>query len=161
MGPAASTRTKRDHWPDREAFLQSCHRSGLYQGLSEDGLGTFADAALRVTEDGVALRFPKDWEAHFYTNAPCPADHFGQVRAPVVGIRGRSSIFLDDARWRDLTSRQPKGWFCQMQDCGHLLPLERPDLAAATVVDGLRAVGVLPRVDAPLSRTPGPGSRLF
>lgn len=143
IGPAAKARVKRDRWPDRQAFLQSCRRSGLYDGMSEQGLQTFADAALREADEGVALAFPKDWEAHFYTNPPWPAQIFGRIRSPVVGLRGRSTIFLDDARWRDLTSRQPAGWFQQTLDAGHLLPLEHPELAAVRVIEGLQAVGVL------------------
>ena len=111
--------------------------------MSEEGLQTFANAAVRDTDDGVALVFPKDWEAHFYTNAPWPAPLFGRVRTPVVGLRGRSTLFLDDARWRDLTSRQRTGWFRQTLEAGHLLPLEHPELAAAWVIEGLQAVGVL------------------
>ena len=111
--------------------------------MSEEGLQTFANAAVRDTDDGVALVFPKEWEAHLYTNAPWPAPLFGRVRTPVVGLRGRSTLFLDDARWRDLTSRQRTGWFRQTLEAGHLLPLEHPELAAAWVIEGLQAVGVL------------------
>ncbi|WP_434570274.1 alpha/beta fold hydrolase [Pseudomonas sp. Z3-6] len=144
IGPAAKARVKRDRWPDRQAFLESCRRSGLYAGMSERGLQIFADAALYETDGGVTLTFPKDWEAHFYTNPPWPAQIFGKIRKPVVGLRGRSTIFLDDTRWRDLTSRQPTGWFEQMLDAGHLLPLEHPEFAAAMVIEGLQAVGVVP-----------------
>ena len=136
--PAKSTLAKRDHWPDAEAFRVSCERSGLYRDVSTDVMEDFVTAALKPVEGGVGLRFPKAWEAHFYMTPANPIPALAQIQRPVIGLRGRSSIYLDDRRWNRVTRAQARGWYEQHPQHGHLIPLEAPQLTAQRVKAGLR-----------------------
>ena len=144
LQPAKATFAKRDTWPDEAAFRASCAKSGLYEGLRADAMDAFVRAAIEPGGDGVRLTFPKAWEAHFYATPPFPGEALGRVQAPVVGLRGASSVFLDDARWTQLVARQPTGWYRQLGEHGHLLPLEAPEATADALLEGLQVQGVLP-----------------
>lgn len=60
-----------------------------------------------MTDDGVRLRFPKRWEAHFYTVLHLVGRGLVRLRVPVVALRGRPSIFLTKRRWRALMRALP------------------------------------------------------
>lgn len=135
--PIAGAVRKRDRWPTRAAFLESCRRSGLYDRLSESALEAFADAALVVDGDGVTLAYPKRWEAWGYATAPSPIAALRTIEVPIVGLRGRSSVFLDDTRWAACVAAAPRGTYEQLPKFGHLLPLEAPAQTARAVLDAV------------------------
>jgi pimeloyl-ACP methyl ester carboxylesterase len=139
--PAKAALGKRDRWPDEAAFRRSCDRSGLYRRLTPEGLDALVAAAVRSTDSGVSLVFPKEWEAYGYMTAPFPGRALASVTVPVIGVRGEPSVFLDDRRWRVCVAAQPSGWFTQLGGVGHLLPLEAPARAAAAIFEGLDALG--------------------
>ncbi|MEZ4450897.1 MAG: alpha/beta hydrolase [Nannocystaceae bacterium] len=140
--PAKGALRKRDTWPDVAAFRQSCERSGLYRRVPPAGMEALIDAAVRPSEGGVSLVYPKAWEAYGYMTATFPGRALAAVELPVIGIRGEPSIFLDERRWRACIAGQPKGWFRQLDRVGHLLPLEAPERTAAAIFEGLDAVGL-------------------
>ncbi len=140
--PAKATHHKRDTWIDAAAFRVSCARSGLYDALTPEAMDAFVASALVPSADGVTLAFPKAWEAHFYSTPPFPRQALANIRVPAVGLRGAPSMFLDDSRWRRCTALLPSGWFRELADFGHLLPLEGPAETASAIVEGLAAVGL-------------------
>lgn len=140
--PAKGALRKRESWPDVAAFRRSCERSGLYRRVSPTGMEALIAAAVRPTASGVSLVYPKTWEAHGYMTATFPGAALARVEIPVIGIRGEPSIFLDERRWRACIAGQPKGWFKQLDQVGHLLPLEAPERAAAAIFAGLDAHGL-------------------
>lgn len=143
LTPAGPTRRKRDRWDDEAAFRASATRSGLYEGLSPEAFEAFVAAAIRPPDDAPqsderTLVFPKVWEAHWFDIPPNPWPAMAKVSVPVVAVRGRSSIFLDDVRWEGLLRGAPHAVRHQLVDHGHLLPLEAPAPTAQLVLDGLR-----------------------
>ncbi len=140
--PAKATLHKRDTWEDEASFRRSCAKSGLYKRVPQDAMDALVKASIRPCASGVTLTYPKEWEAHFYMTPPFPGHTLSQVNTPVIGIRGEPSIFLDDNRWNRCIAGQPKGWFAQLDQVGHLLPLEAPRRAASTILEGIRAQGL-------------------
>lgn len=140
--PAKGAARRRDHWDNPDAYLETCRRCGIYDGMDAAGLNALAQGALVQSERGVKLAFPKLWEARILTTAYWPGPTLRNLHLPVVGIRGASSMFLDDTKWRGCTHVISNGWYRQLPEYGHLLPLEAPQAAAAAVLEGIEAQGL-------------------
>lgn len=141
--PARGAARRRDWWPDRGAYLESCRRSGVYDRFDPEALDALADAALVEGDGGVTLAFSSAWEAHVLTQATWPGAALRGLQVPVVGVRGRSSMFLDDVKWQRCKRAIGNGWYEQLPEYGHLLPLEGPRAATEAIWRGLAAQRIL------------------
>lgn len=138
MQPAKGTLRKADTWPSREAFLSYCRRFKGYGQFDEEAFAALAAHGVEDLPDGrVALVFPKDWEAHNYTQPPSASAVLRAFEMPCVAIRGRPSLFLGDSLWHDWKARAPATCFLEDTRFGHLLPLEAPRACADLVRRGL------------------------
>lgn len=148
MQPMRGAVQKRDHWPDKAAFLESCVRSGLYKKFNETGMQALCDHAVKTDARGLSLAYPKQWEAYNYGQVCDPIPALKQLEVPVVGIRAGDSFFMTNRHWRRFVGAPSMRWQTQLSQLGHLAPLEDPALCASALFAGLEAVGELAS-DAP------------
>lgn len=143
MQPMRGAVQKRDHWPDKAAFLESCARSGLYDKFNEAGMQALCEHAVRTDSDGLSLAYPKQWEAYNYGQVCDPIPALKKLRIPVVGIRAGDSFFMDNRHWRRFMAAPSMRWQTQLSQLGHLAPLEDPAECASALFAGLEAIGEL------------------
>lgn len=127
MEPVKSTLKKTDTWHSREAFLTHCKKRSVYKRFDDEALRALGQYGVVEAPDGrFELAFPKLWEAHIYTQAPNVMLNLERLKMPLVAIRGKPSIFFNEAIWQEWQSRCPRAAFKQNLAYGHLFPLESP-----------------------------------
>jgi len=129
--PAQSTFVRRDNWKSREEYLAECMQSGVYKRFGEESLQALAANGVRKSNNGqYILAFPKEWEAHNYTQAPNVMDKLESIDLPCLAIRGKPSAFFSDEMWQEWQRRSPQTIFAEDLSHGHLFPLENPTACA-------------------------------
>lgn len=132
---ARAARKRRDHWPDRDAAIDSLRGRGTYKGWREDALQAFALHALRSADDGdgVVLKCSPIREAEVFSSGPVGLwSALRLVRTPVRVVHASSTFaFVAPSahQWqsmnRHVSVEESPGGHCFMQ--------EQPDDAAERV----------------------------
>jgi pimeloyl-ACP methyl ester carboxylesterase len=121
------------HFADRQAAFDFHRRARAFARLSDEALWDYIRAGTRETGDGVELSYPGAWEAEVYATVPHVWRRLSRCRVPMMGLRGSESDTVSDAAWQRWQRLQPTGEFVQVEDSGHLVPLERPRETALAV----------------------------
>ncbi|MFB2801841.1 alpha/beta fold hydrolase [Shewanella seohaensis] len=136
--PAKNTLKKRDMWESREHFLEYCKMSKLYKRFDDEAFAALAQFGVYQNTDGqFTLKFPKQWEAHNYTQPPNVLSILQQLKLPCVAIRGKPSVFFSEATWQRWQQLAPDTVFLEDKRYGHLLPLEDPSACVSLIQSGL------------------------
>lgn len=119
---------RRNHWPSRQHAFDRFRGKGVFKRVPDEVLWDYVEHALADAPDGgVRLRYPREWEAQIYSRPPVDIWELpSQITTPTLAIRGEHSDTLLPAEWRRWQTLQPQAEFVELDDCGHLAPLERP-----------------------------------
>ncbi len=126
----AASRRRRS-WPDRAAVLESYARKPFFAGWAEGVLADYLEDGLVADGAGVSLACSPAWEAaNFAAQANNLWGALKRVRAPVA-VLAASDITSTvpksaEARFRRLGAKVER-----VEGATHLVPFERPGLAAA------------------------------
>lgn len=108
-----------------EAF-QFHRKARAFTNFSDEALWGYIRAGFGERDDGVALRFSREWEAEIYMSAPWVWSKLKRLKIPTMGLVGENSDVVQEPvieRWqkaqKDVKLVTMKG--------GHLFPLESPD----------------------------------
>jgi len=141
INPAKGTLNKPDRFISREQFHNYIKKFNGYAKFSDEMFELFSQHSLVDSDDGhFELAFPKKWEAHNYTQPPNIMSHLSKLTVPVVGLRGKPSLFFSAkmwSQWRKVGATNSQ--FFESPAHGHLLPLEAPALCADLILQGLAA----------------------
>ena len=134
------TRRRRTHWPDRQAAFTHFRKKAVFQRWSDESVWDYVNYALQETETGeVTLTYSREWEAQFYATPPLNVwQDIPQVSQPTLAIRGADSDTLPPQSWAMWQELQPEAAFVEIPDTGHMLPMERPQLLAETILKFLQ-----------------------
>lgn len=132
-------RKRRNRWPDRRHAFAHFRSKSVFAALSDEALWDYVNHGLQETPEGdVVLRFPRDWEAQIYARPPLDIWQIvPQIKAPSLAIRGARSDTVGDEAWRRWQALQPAAHFTELEDAGHLAPLEQPQRMATIIRDFL------------------------
>lgn len=118
-----------DRWDSEQAVYAHFRPKAVFRGFSDEALWDLVSHSTRAGEDGgVTLRFSKEWEARCYALVHNVWPSLRRLRAPLIGFRGEKSNTLAPREWKRWQALRPEGRFHLIEDSGHLLPLERPQL---------------------------------
>lgn len=110
-------------------------------GAPDAALRAFARGSVVATEDGTLLR---RHDPFFLTRWPFREDdlweEIGRIAAPTLVIHGARS-FVREAVCRRMAGSFANGEFAQVEDAGHLVPLEQPGRVAALARDWIDRIG--------------------
>ncbi len=116
--------------PDRWPSITDCyafHRSKkVFSGITDQALWHYIEAATEADIDGVKLRYSKLWEAHIYCSPPSIWPYVNTCSCPQLMIRGQYSNTLSVMAWQRWQWQRPEQHYVQVDDVGHLLPMEKP-----------------------------------
>jgi len=138
INPAKGTLNKPERFATRDDFLSHIKKFKGYSQFSPEMFELFANHSIIPSQQsGFTLAFPKDWEAHNYTQPPNVLPQLAKLSMPVVAIRAKPGIFFSEKLWRQWQNAQPNAKFLESLGHGHLLPLEDPKLCGDLIIDGL------------------------
>ncbi len=145
--PAGRSQGRRAHfrdWQDVEGYFE---RRGFFQALDPRCLRDYLDAGLESDGGGGwRLRFDPDREVEIFRTTPLGLDRWPRLRVPAMLINGRDS----PAPFHDCGRRHARrhGMLYDMAPGGHMFPLEKPDMTARQVSEGLARLREQARVPA-------------
>lgn len=130
---------RRAHWPDRDAALASYAGKTFFSSWAPGVLADYlVDGLADATDgDGVRLACAPEWEAANFMSHAHPV--FGAVRTFHLATDVRISLLAAGprstvSRGDRLRFRSAGAHVRETRAAGHLLPMERPKLAAAFLV---------------------------
>jgi pimeloyl-ACP methyl ester carboxylesterase len=139
--PAKSTLAKQDTWTTREEFNAHCRAFKGFRRFGDEELAALIEHGVVEKPDGTfGLTFPKEWEAHNYSQPPNVMDELSRVKVPCVGIRGKPSVFFLEAMWDEWQRSCPATEFFEDLAHGHLFPLENGSRCFELIQKGLNEI---------------------
>jgi len=134
---------RRNRWPSRQAAYQRFREKSVFARWSDEALWDYVNHALRKEGDELVLAFPREWEAQIYATPPQAVwDTLPQVSQPTLGLRGAETDTIFPEAWQMWQEKQSQATFQQIEGVGHMLTMERPLLAAETILNWLRKLEV-------------------
>jgi len=133
---------RRDRWSDRETVRASWSKKRVFQDWDPRVFDDYLSAG--VVDDpkgGVALRYPKAWEARIFE--VCPHNEWETLRRiqiPVLVVRGETSDTLLPGAAARMGRVMPDARIVELEGTSHFLPMEQPDQVARLVVEFCRSV---------------------
>lgn len=140
--PFKSTQVKQAKWGSVDAYYQFLRRHKAYKRITDEHLLTYAKNSLEAGEQGkLTLRFSPKQELANYFGTPLIMKPLKQLiadnKVPVQLIIGKPSIFISNEVRQLWDKFVPKEQMTVLNDYGHLLPLEAPELCAKLIFQKL------------------------
>lgn len=140
--PFKSTQVKQADWPSVDAYYQFLRRHKAYKRISDEHLLTYAKNSLEAGEQGkLTLRFSPKQELANYFGTPLIMKPLQQLiadnKVPVQLIIGKPSMFISQQVRQMWDKFVPNEQMTVLNDYGHLLPLEAPELCAKLIFQKL------------------------
>ena len=141
--PFKSTQVKQADWHSVDAYYQFLRRHKAYKRISDEHLLTYAKNSLEAGEQGkLTLRFSPKQELANYFGTPLIMKPLQQLiadnKVPVQLIIGKPSMFISQQVRQMWDKFVPNEQMTVLNDYGHLLPLEAPELCAKLIFQKLK-----------------------
>lgn len=141
--PFKSTQVKQADWPSVDAYYQFLRRHKAYKRISDEHLLTYAKNSLEAGEQAeLTLRFSPKQELANYFGTPLIMNPLQQLiadnKVPVQLIIGKPSMFISQQVRQIWDTFVPSEQMTVLNDYGHLLPLEAPELCAKLIFQKLK-----------------------
>lgn len=135
--PVAKIASKRrDTWDSMEQAHTYLRSKKVFKEIKGDHFDTFINSTLVPTPQGkVTLRYTKDWEAQVYATVANPWPYLKTVNIPTLILRGENTDVIVPKVWKKMKATNTNVEFLQVENTGHLLPLEAPERVANIVID--------------------------
>ncbi|MBW4016194.1 alpha/beta hydrolase [Moraxella osloensis] len=140
--PFKSTQVKQADWPSVDAYYQFLRRHKAYKRISDEHLLIYAKNSLEAGEQAeLTLRFSPKQELANYFGTPLIMKPLQQLiadnKVPVQLIIGKPSMFISQQVRQMWDTFVPNEQITVLNDYGHLLPLEAPELCAKLIFQKL------------------------
>lgn len=132
-------RNRQDRWSSSAEAVDYLAGKPLFQTFDPACRDLIADL-LDSDDQGVSLRWPRQWEANIYRSVPArPWSLIGDLegRSPLIVRGARSTTF--NATAAGIARRHAR--VLELDDLGHLLPFEDHDRCASIIADELGRCG--------------------
>ena len=141
--PFKSTQVKQADWDSVDGYYQFLRRHKAYKRITDEHLLTYAKNSLEAGEQGkLTLRFSPKQELANYCGTPLIMKPLQQLiadnKVPVQLIIGKPSMFISQQVRQMWDKFVPKEQMTVLNDYGHLLPLEAPELCAKLIFQKLK-----------------------
>ncbi|GGL98330.1 alpha/beta hydrolase [Streptomyces cinereus] len=140
--PFKSTQVKQADWHSVDGYYQFLRRHKAYKRITDEHLLTYAKNSLEAGEQGkLTLRFSPKQELANYFGTPLIMKPLQQLiadnKVPVQLIIGKPSMFISQQVRQMWDTFVPNEQMTVLNDYGHLLPLEAPELCAKLIFQKL------------------------
>ena len=140
--PFKSTQIKQADWDSVDAYYQFLRRHTAYKRITDEHLLTYAKNSLEAGQSAeLTLRFSPKQELANYFGTPLIMKPLQQLiadnKVPVQLIIGKPSMFISQQVRQMWDKFVPSEQMTVLNDYGHLLPLEAPELCAKLIFQKL------------------------
>ncbi len=137
LEPVRSTRVAPQSWSTEAEAIQYYRAHSSYKRFSDDNLACLVMALTEPSDDGIKLRYGRDWEISNYLGLNNVWPAIKKLRVPAVVLRGRPSLFLSNRDGGKYIRLSKNTLFFSHKDFGHLIPMEAPETCAHLLLEGL------------------------
>ena len=128
------TLVRRYQWPNLEAAFKQFRKSKLFSGMNDNALWDYVNSAIcDQKKGGVRLGYSKEWEAQIFLTVTNPWKDLKKLKHDFLVFRGETSDTIFPQVWKRLKAFNPKGKYVEIQNAGHLVPLEKPTEIAEAI----------------------------
>ena len=128
------TLDRMESWATREEVYKHFRPKMVFKKVSDAVLWDYVNYGTAAREDGtVRLVYSKEWEAHCYLVAQSIWSLLPKVKVPLLAIRGRDSNTLSEKSWIKWKAMSPQHDYREIDNAGHLVPMEQPEQTAVTI----------------------------
>lgn len=120
------TLERTDAWSNRQQVFKSFRNKKVFTQLSDQALWDYVNAVTSETNNGVALNYSKHWEAQIFLTVTNPWNELKKLRHPFLAVRGQTSDTILPSAWQRWKSINTTGELIEIENAGHLVPLEQP-----------------------------------
>ncbi len=114
------------HWPSDQAFFDYIRPKQVFKDFPDQVLWDYVNSGHTEVEDGVQLRYSKEWEAHIYAALQSPWKTLKKMNHQTLAIRGAQSDTVSVRSWKKWQRTQKNTEFAEIPGGGHLIPFEKP-----------------------------------
>lgn len=141
--PFKSTQVKQANWRSVDGYYQFLRRHKAYKRITDEHLLTYATNSLEAGQSAeLTLRFSPKQELANYFGTPLIMKPLQQLiadnKVPVQLIIGKPSMFISQQVRQMWNKFVPNEQMTVLNDYGHLLPLEAPELCAKLIFQKLK-----------------------
>lgn len=141
--PFKSAQVKQADWDSVDAYYQFLRRHKAYKRITDEHLLTYAKNSLEAGQSAeLTLRFSPKQELANYFGTPLIMKPLQQLiadnKVPVQLIIGKPSMFISQQVRQMWDKFVPSEQMTVLNDYGHLLPLEAPELCAKLIFQKLK-----------------------
>ena len=141
--PFKSTQVKQADWHSVDAYYQFLRRHKAYKRITDEHLLIYAKNSLEAGQSAeLTLRFSPKQELANYFGTPLIMKPLQQLiadnKVPVQLIIGKPSMFISQQVRQMWDKFVPSEQMTVLNDYGHLLPLEAPELCAKLIFQKLK-----------------------
>jgi pimeloyl-ACP methyl ester carboxylesterase len=130
-----STITRTDKWENRETAFEQFRTKKVFADIADKELWDYINSGTSETKNGnIELTYSKEWEAQVYMTFSNPWGYFRKLQTPYLALRGETSTTIRDETWAKWQKLKGADTLVQFDNCGHLLPLEKPKKLAQTIL---------------------------
>lgn len=137
------TLIRTDKWSSRQAVFAHFRSKKVFSLISDDVLWDYVNAATNEGENGQAsLSYSKEWETQVYLTIFNPWMDLKRLKKPFLAIRGETSDTIFPKVWQQWKQINRTGKLLEFENCGHLVPLEKPNKLAEEILKYLNSLNV-------------------
>ena len=141
--PFKSTQVKQADWDSVDAYYQFLRHHKAYKRITDEHLLIYAKNSLEAGQSAeLTLRFSPKQELANYFGTPLIMKPLQQLiadnKVPVQLIIGKPSMFISQQVRQMWDTFVPSEQMTVLNDYGHLLPLEAPELCAKLIFQKLK-----------------------
>jgi len=127
-------------WENNEEAYQYFRERRLFKNWSDEMVRFYVKSMTGPSsEGGVQLIYPPEWEARIYKTIPTDVWKYpGQLKMPVLVIRGESSNTFTAESEKAFKKFNPSATFAVVPGAGHLVPQEKPEEVGKLLAEFLR-----------------------
>jgi len=134
MVPVAKIALKRkDKWADKQTVFDSWRTKKIFRDIPNEILKGLVEHNVVDGKNGVKLRYSKEWEAHIYATVLNIWPLLPKLTMPILAIRGAKTDVISDKDWALWKNRCPNMKFLNVENTGHLVPFEQPDVLIKSI----------------------------
>ncbi len=137
----ASALKRRNHWPDQETAYARYRAKRFFASWPDQTIRDYVTHGLiknedeDKNEDGWRLRFPPLWEGWIFASIPLNVwEQIANITIPMTVLRAEKTDVITAEAWQHWQAQQPDTRFIELPGVGHMLPFERPEWIADTVI---------------------------
>lgn len=120
-------------WESRAEAIAFFKSKKVYARFDDDAFTDFIEHGLKEDGDGLTLAYTREWESKIYSSLTNVWPIIKNPPCPLVIVRAQYSDVMTPSVWPKIKKTAKNTTFINVQDVGHMMPMEKPELVAQLI----------------------------